>query len=142
MRSAYEHLYNRLTSDASVTALLTVKYRGGAEPVFNSVPEDAPPTLIRIGDPVTSEDRGAKSGDQLSTLISQDLLVHTPRAQGSESAVIILATAVHASLNRWTSATLQQGLSVERSTATFGPRVDDDNHYIAVVSWTGLLRQP
>lgn len=142
MRSAYEHLYNRLISDASVTALLPIKYRGSNEPVFNSVPEDAPSTLIRIGDPVTSEDRGAKSTDQLSTLISQDLLIHTPRVQGSESEVISLATVVHASLNRWTSATLRQGLSVERSTATFGPRVDDDNHYISVVSWIGLLRQP
>jgi hypothetical protein len=142
MRAAFEHLYTRLSTDAGVIALLPVKYRGSNEPVFNFIPEDAPSTLIFIGDTVTNEDRGAKNGDSLSALARHDVFAHVSRSAGSVSGVVILAQAIRDSLNRWSSATLFQGLNVERSTATDGPRVDNDTHYIAVVSWTGLLREP
>ncbi len=142
MRSAYQHLVNRLSSDSTVTDLLPEKYNGSDEPIFSATPEDAPSTHIFIGDPVTSEDMGAKNGDSLSKRIAQDLFIHVPRTEGSASAAIILAEAVVRSLNRWTSATLEQGLNVEMSVADYGPRVDNDTHYISVVAWRGLLRQP
>lgn len=134
MKSAYQHLYARLTADSTVTTLVSNR-------IYNRVPEQASYSRIYMGEPVVSEDRGTKQSGVNSQTIEIDLQCVVPDSRAAASTLITLLSAVQTSLHRYSDSTVRSGYSLEMGDATFGPRTTNDIELIGVVSWTCLLRQ-
>ena len=133
--SAYQHLYARLTTEATVTAITAQ--------VFNYVPETAVPPWIFLGEPVVSEDRGTKDAGDQSQEVSIDLSLVVPRrgATSPVSRLAFLTSAVVGALHRYADPTDRAGYRLEIGEATLAARLDDDEDLVQVVSWIGLLRK-